>query len=86
MELDPSGTVTVYLNPEAGRGVNYEEAYTVEMEPIGEVLQVESDSAELLDNGWVKLPQETPDPDSQPADGYYPPTSVIRVDTGRPPE
>jgi hypothetical protein len=82
MELDPSGNVTVYLKPEASRGVNYDEAYTVEMEPIGEVVQIETDTAELLDNGWVKLPQETPDPGSQPEEGYYPPTSVIRVDSG----
>jgi hypothetical protein len=84
MELDPSGNVTIYLKPEAGRGVNYEEAYTVEMDPIGEVVQVETDTAELLDNGWVKIPQETPDPDSRSEDGYYPPTSVIRVDSGNP--
>jgi hypothetical protein len=84
MELDPSGTVTVYLKQEAGRGVNYEEAYTVEMDPIGDVLQIEADTVEILDNGWVKLPQMTPD--SQAQDGYYPPTSVIRIDGGSPPE
>jgi hypothetical protein len=80
MEIDPDGPARVYLKREVGGGVNYEEAYTVEFDPIGEVIQLEVDTVEILENGWVKLPQIRTDGTDE--EGYYPPTSVIRIDGG----